>query len=96
MGTGWRDDFAGVAASTAEPAVERQQWAVQRLGHSDVPSIVASQVASQRPYPLSKGREGKQFYFQAHQICMGGGSFNAGYFCTLLQSAQDIAGFCQS
>lgn len=90
VGTGWCEDITGGAVRTAEPAVEGQQRAVQCLCQGNVPRIVAGQVASQSPYPLSKRREGEQFYLQPQQIAMGGGGFYARYFPTLLQPAQDV------
>ena len=42
-------DLTGGAAGTAEPAVQRHQWAVERLCQRHVPRVVAGQVAAQSP-----------------------------------------------
>ena len=92
LGTGWSDDFTDGAAGAAKLSVERHQWTIQRLCQRNVPCVVAGQVAAQRPYPLSKRREGKQLDFQPQQISMRAGGFYTRYLLTQLQPAQDVAG----
>ena len=64
------DHLAGRAVGAAEPSVQGQQWAVERLGQRHVPGVVDRQGATQGPYPLGVGGERKQRQRQLHQLAL--------------------------
>ena len=70
----WADDLAFGAGGSAELRVKGDEWTTQRLGHRNVPSVIAGQVAPQFPYAIGKRRKGKQRQIELKQIpiCAGG------------------------
>ena len=45
----------------------------RRLGHRDVPRVVARDIATQFPHPLGEGRERVEVHIEPEQIAVGAG-----------------------
>ena len=79
----------------AESSIQRCKGAIERLGHRDIPGIVAAQIAAQLPNTAGKRRKGKQVQIQPQQVPVRAGCLQSGNFPGLLQTAQYVGHFNQ-